>query len=59
MMPTRGGGAYSYNYYYYGGNYGDTKPGQAATRSSTGGETKAPEIETSIEAAGSQREASD
>jgi len=59
MMPTRGGGAYSYNYYYYGGNYGDTQPGQAATRSSTGGETKAPEIETSIEAAGSQREASD
>lgn len=23
MMPTRGGGAYSYNYYYYGGSYGD------------------------------------
>jgi hypothetical protein len=25
MMPTRGSGAYSYNYYYYGGNYGDEK----------------------------------
>jgi len=25
MMPTRGSGAYSYNYYYYGGSYGDTK----------------------------------
>jgi len=25
MMPTRGSGAYSYNYYYYGGNYGDDK----------------------------------
>jgi len=23
MMPTRGSGAYSYNYYYYGGSYGD------------------------------------
>jgi receptor protein-tyrosine kinase len=26
MMPTRGSGAYSYNYYYYGGSYGDGKP---------------------------------
>jgi receptor protein-tyrosine kinase len=26
MMPTRGSGAYSYNYYYYGGGYGDDKP---------------------------------
>jgi len=26
MMPTRGSGAYSYNYYYYGGSYGDDKP---------------------------------
>ena len=25
MMPTRGSGAYSYNYYYYGGSYGDEK----------------------------------
>jgi receptor protein-tyrosine kinase len=25
MMPTRGSGAYSYNYYYAGGNYGDVK----------------------------------
>jgi receptor protein-tyrosine kinase len=25
MMPTRGSGAYSYNYYYYGGGYGDAK----------------------------------
>jgi receptor protein-tyrosine kinase len=29
MMPTRGSGVYSYNYYYYGGNYGDEKPKQA------------------------------
>jgi receptor protein-tyrosine kinase len=29
MMPTRGSGAYSYNYYYYGGSYGDRKPVQA------------------------------
>jgi receptor protein-tyrosine kinase len=26
MMPTRGAGAYSYNYYYYGGSYGDDRP---------------------------------
>ena len=25
MMPTRGGGAYSYNYYYSSGTYGDDK----------------------------------
>ena len=25
MMPTRGSGAYSYNYSYYGGSYGDEK----------------------------------
>jgi capsular exopolysaccharide synthesis family protein len=25
MMPTRGSGVYSYNYYYYGGSYGDNK----------------------------------
>ena len=25
MMPTRGSGAYSYNYYSYGGSYGDEK----------------------------------
>ena len=29
MMPTRGSGVYSYNYYYYGGSYGDEKPKQA------------------------------
>lgn len=28
MMPTRGSGVYSYNYYYYGGSYGDEKPKQ-------------------------------
>jgi receptor protein-tyrosine kinase len=29
MMPTRGSGVYSYNYYYYyGGSYGDDKPVQ-------------------------------
>ncbi|MEI6536341.1 MAG: polysaccharide biosynthesis tyrosine autokinase, partial [Verrucomicrobiaceae bacterium] len=25
MMPTRGNSSYSYNYYYYGGSYGDIK----------------------------------
>jgi capsular exopolysaccharide synthesis family protein len=29
MMPTRGSGVYSYNYYYYGGSYGDEKPKQS------------------------------
>ena len=28
MMPTRGSGAYTYNYYYYGGSYGDQQERQ-------------------------------
>jgi receptor protein-tyrosine kinase len=59
MMPTRGSGAYSYNYYYYGGSYGDTKPEQAAISNSASTETAEPDIETSVKAAGSQREGSD
>ena len=31
MMPTRGSEAYSYNYYYYGGSYGDEKSGKPAS----------------------------
>ena len=31
MMPTRGSEAYSYNYYYYGGNYGDEKSQKPAS----------------------------
>jgi hypothetical protein len=27
-MPTRGSGAYTYNYYYYGGSYGDQQERQ-------------------------------
>jgi len=30
MLPTRGMGSYSYNYYYYGGNYGDESKAQPA-----------------------------
>ena len=60
MLPTRGSGAYSYNYYYYyGGSYGDTKPEKAAISNSASTETAEPDIETSVKAAGSQREASD
>ena len=32
MMPTRGSGAYSYNYYYYGGQYGDGKTRQSRSK---------------------------
>ena len=39
MMPTRGSGAYSYNYYYYGGSYGDGGRGNAESRQSPGGVT--------------------
>ena len=31
MMPTRGSGAYSYNYYYSGGSYGDDETRSAAS----------------------------
>jgi receptor protein-tyrosine kinase len=57
MMPTRGSGAYSYNYYYYGGSYGDGKPGTSAAETSAG-----TEIEANVEAAesaGAVREGSD
>jgi receptor protein-tyrosine kinase len=37
MMPTRGSGAYSYNYYYYGGSYGDGGRGSAESRQSPDG----------------------
>jgi receptor protein-tyrosine kinase len=35
MMPTRGSGAYSYNYNYYGGSYGEGGRGNAESRQST------------------------
>jgi capsular exopolysaccharide synthesis family protein len=37
MMPTRGSGAYSYNYYYYGGSYGDDKPDRSIDSSTAAG----------------------
>ena len=37
MMPTRGSGAYSYNYYYYGGSYGDEKPDTSIDSSTAAG----------------------
>ena len=37
MMPTRGSGAYSYNYYYYGGGYGDDKPVASINSSTSAG----------------------
>jgi receptor protein-tyrosine kinase len=51
MMPTRGSGAYSYNYYYYGGNYGDgmtaAKHGAEIPLSSIGMKITNPEPEQS------------
>jgi receptor protein-tyrosine kinase len=41
MMPTRGSGAYSYNYYYYGGSYGDGAAGQASVGKTTGAKVEA------------------
>ena len=43
MMPTRGSGAYSYNYYYYGGSYGDeTNRRKSKISHSPGPEADAP-----------------
>lgn len=47
MMPTRGSGAYSYNYYYYGGSYGDGKPASSIPVPLTEGESAKPDIESS------------
>jgi capsular exopolysaccharide synthesis family protein len=62
MMPTRGSGAYSYNYYYYGGSYGDDKTAQTALKPAPSAETPDPRAETIIEVAepaASTREGSD
>jgi len=56
MMPTRGSGAYSYNY-YYGGSYGDGKPGTLAVQATAGTKIEA-DVEAA-ESAGSVREGSD
>jgi receptor protein-tyrosine kinase len=58
MMPIRGSGAYSYNYYYYGGSYGDGKPGTSAVETTTAGTEIAADVEAA-ESAGSVREGSD
>ena len=47
MMPTRGSGAYSYNYYYYGGSYGDGKPASSIPVPLTEGESAKPDIGSS------------
>jgi receptor protein-tyrosine kinase len=62
MMPTRGSGAYSYNYYYYGGSYGDSKAKQAAVSPATDAEAVESDAQTGVEAAepaGLKREASE
>jgi receptor protein-tyrosine kinase len=62
MMPTRGSGAYSYNYYYYGGSYGDDKTGQATLKTATNSEAPVPEAKSitgAAEPAASTREGSD
>ncbi|MCV7343913.1 polysaccharide biosynthesis tyrosine autokinase [Mycolicibacterium rhodesiae] len=35
MMPTRGSGSYSYNYYSHGQTYGDSTPGKQSDKSSS------------------------
>jgi receptor protein-tyrosine kinase len=65
MMPTRGSGAYSYNYYYYGGSYGDDT--SVTSRPAPLTEVEAADLDTESSAAtlipdpnnGSAREASD
>jgi receptor protein-tyrosine kinase len=47
MMPTRGSGAYSYNYYYYGGSYGDGKPTSSLPSALAEGEAAKRGIEAS------------
>jgi receptor protein-tyrosine kinase len=60
MMPTRGSGAYSYNYYYYGGSYGDDKDGQASVGKTTGAKVEARGgTEAAEESAPGKREASE
>ena len=66
MMPTRGSGAYSYNYYYYGGSYGDGGKSVSSERAPLA-EQQAAEIATDSSTAalladpnkGPAREASD
>ena len=50
MMPTRGSGAYSYNYYYYGGNYGDARA-EPQSSAPADGLPKPPSTALGIEAA--------
>ena len=62
MMPTRGSGAYSYNYYYYGGSYGDSKAEQPAVNPAPDADAVESDVQTGIEAgepAGIKREASE
>jgi receptor protein-tyrosine kinase len=62
MMPTRGSGAYSYNYYYYGGSYGDSKTEQPAVSAAPDADAVASDVQTGDEAAetaGLKREASE
>ena len=66
MMPTRGSGAYSYSYYYYGGSYGDGGKSVSSVRAPLA-EQQAAEIATDSSTAalladpnkGPAREASD
>ena len=60
MMPTRGSGAYSYNYYYYGGSYGDGKV--AAVERASNSDSVVTDTQNgngAAESAGGKREASD
>jgi receptor protein-tyrosine kinase len=50
MMPTRGSGAYSYNYYYYGGSYGDGKPETPANSAPSSSQAVGAESESVTEA---------
>ena len=62
MMPTRGSGAYSYNYYYYGGSYGDSKAEQPAVNPAPDADAVESDVQTGVEAAkaaGLKREASE
>lgn len=46
MMPTRGAGAYSYNYYYYGGSYGDDRPSVSLDDREPTAQATVPEADT-------------
>ena len=62
MMPTRGSGAYSYNYYYYSGSYGDGKTAPAELNPASSAGTPDSVAETIVEVtepAASTREGSD